>query len=317
MHTSQLLCLPELGWERNLAKEGLNHKISLSQAQWERRLGMLEVWEPPGWSPRRKARCPGTSEPGIPESAAPLPPPCCPPARPAARANTSRARSSRSEKARGHPPPPSQALRSAPYRTPGPCQVVQQAERPRRYSRRCSALAPPCQPPASSWQPAPAPARSAGDPPHTRRGSGERGAGRCRADRQARGPMGGSELARGVAQAWFRPRLGSSRRHLPAPSSWVLTVLRPHASAHVRPRRREDGRASGEQGCNRLHGIAQGGLSRSPARSAGRSREKTLCAGAALGRRVPISQSSRQEKIMVWVLVDRRWRKEEADDAGE
>lgn len=155
------------------------------------------------------------------------------------------------------------------------------------------------------------------DPPHTRRGSGERGAGRCRADRQARGPMGGSELARGVAQAWFRPRLGSSRRHLPAPSSWVLTVLRPHASAHVRPRRREDGRASGEQGCNRLHGIAQGGLSRSPARSAGRSREKTLCAGAALGRRVPISQSNRQEKIMVWVLVDRRWRREEADDAGE
>lgn len=136
------------------------------------------------------------------------------------------------------PPPtpaPRQALRSAPYRTPGPCQVVQQAERPRRYSRRCSALAPPCQPPASSWQPAPAPARSAGDPPHTRRGSGERGAGRCRADRQAGGPMGGSELARGVAQAWFRPRLGSSRRHLPAPGSWVLTVQKLRASAHVRP----------------------------------------------------------------------------------
>lgn len=50
-----------------------------------------------------------------------------------------------------------------------------------------------------------------GDPPHTRRGSGERGAGQGRADGQARGPMGGWELARGEAQAWFRPRLGSSR----------------------------------------------------------------------------------------------------------
>lgn len=35
---------------------------------------MLEVWEPPGWSSRRKARCSGTSEPGALESAGPLPP---------------------------------------------------------------------------------------------------------------------------------------------------------------------------------------------------------------------------------------------------
>lgn len=204
------------------------------------------------------------------ESAAPLPPPRCPPARPAARSNTSGARGSRSGKARGHPP--RQAASSAPYRTPGPCQVVQQAKRPRRYSRRCSALAPPCRPPASSWQPAPAPARSAGDPPHTRRGSGERGAGPCQAEGQARGPTGGWELARGVAQARFRPRLGSSPRHLPAPGSWVLTVLRPRVSAHVRPRLREEGPASGDQGRTRLHGVAQGGLSRSPARSAGSRR---------------------------------------------
>lgn len=110
-----------------------------------------------------------------------------------------------------------------------------------------------------------------GPAPHAR-GSGERGAGRCQAEGQARGPMGGWELARGVVQARFRPRLGSSRRHLPAPGSWVLTVLRPRASAHVRPRRREKGRASGEQGRTRLHGVAQGGLSRSPARSAGSRR---------------------------------------------
>lgn len=109
---------------------------------------MLEVREPSGWSPREKAGCPGTREPGIPESTALFPPPRCPPARPAARANTSGERGSRSGKARGHPA--RQAAHSAPYRTPGPCQVVQQAERPRRYSRRCSALAPPCRPPASS-----------------------------------------------------------------------------------------------------------------------------------------------------------------------
>lgn len=102
---------------------------------------MLEMWKPPGWTPRRRARCPGTSQPGAQESVASLPPSSNTPARPAARADTSGARRSRGGKARAHPA--RQAARSAPYRTPGPRQVVQQAERPRRYSPRCSALAPP------------------------------------------------------------------------------------------------------------------------------------------------------------------------------
>lgn len=50
---------------------------------------------------------------------------------------------------------------------------------------------------------------------------------------------------------------------------------------------------------------SQADLSRSPARSAGRSREKTLCAGAA-------PQSSRQEVMVVWAFV-----REEAHYTGE
>lgn len=103
-------------------------------------------------------------------------------------------------------------------RTPGPCQVVQQAERPRRYSQRCSALAPPCRPPASFWQPAPAPARSAWGPPHTRRGSGERGAGRCWPNGQAREPMRSWKL-RG---AWFRP--GSAPGSVPLGGTFLRRV---------------------------------------------------------------------------------------------
>lgn len=81
---------------------------------------MLEVWEPAGWSPRRKAGCPGTSEPRTRESAAPLPPSRCPPARPAAHANTSGARGSRSGKARGYPHAPGRPLGALPDAWPAP-----------------------------------------------------------------------------------------------------------------------------------------------------------------------------------------------------
>lgn len=73
--------------------------------------------------------------------------------------------------------------------------------------------------------------------------------------------------------AWLRPspapRLGSSGRHLPAPGSWVLTVVRWRAPVPVRPRRQEERCASREQGGTRFHEDAKGGLCRPPARHSG------------------------------------------------